>query len=995
MVLRSWLVNWHRHTHQVLGRVHKSHHRERQRSEFGSNTESLEQRCLLATIDLATLGTAGISMFGANAGDHAGGALSNAGDVNGDGYDDIFIGASGSAGAGGEKTNSGVSYIVFGGPTLPSNLDLLNLGTAGVTIYGATSEDLSGSAVASAGDLNGDGFGDLIIGAPLGDGPDESRIDAGETYVIFGSAALPATIDLGNLGAAGVTIWGAEALDGAGTAVSRAGDVNGDGFADFMIGAGEADGLDNLKDAAGETYLIFGGPTLQGTIDLGNLGTSGMTIYGADSADNSGVAISPAGDVNEDGFRDLLIGAPNAAGADNTQFGTGESYIVFGRALLPASLDLATLGADGITIFGIDANDQSGFSVAGSGDVNHDGFSDVIIGASKGDGANNSKNRAGETYVVFGGDLLPSVINLADLGSDGVTIFGVAAADLSGASVTMAGDFNADGFEDVLIGTGREVQSGDSRLSAGWSYVVFGGNALPETIDLATLDSAGIAINGVDLGDRSGLSVSRAGDVNADGFDDLLIGAPASDGDGNSQIGAGEAYLVYGSGNHTPVFTTPSSISVAENETAVITAIATDSDLPAQSVTYSISGGADQNKFSITSDGVLTFVAAPDFESPNDVSFDNIYVLQITASDGQGGVTNQSLTVTVTPVNEPPEFITSTTLSVTEFTTYVATVKAEDADLPAQPVTYSITGGADQARFAITSDGVLTFVTPPDFLMPADAGHDNVYDLLITASDSTGQATTEAFEVAVTSANFHVPVFTSSAAFNIFENSTAVGTVKATDQDLPAQTVSYLITGGADQFKFVITTGGVLSFVTPPNFEIPTDVGANNVYNIQVRANDGNGGMTVQQIAITVKDVDDAPRLALGGNTVSWVNRQAPVTILPLVNVTGGASVANGTLTITVNASGSARKITDQFFFPSMSALGSTTGAQYARGKLTLQIQLNGTVTSTQVQTFLRGITFSTKTTGLRQTTRSFSVTLANIGVPPSTITQVLNVRRR
>ncbi len=937
----------------------------------------------------------GITLYGVDADDQSGSAVSSAGDVNGDGYDDIFIGAFGGDGSGNGKTDAGESYVIFGGPAMPQTIDLANLGAAGITIFGANADDLSGSSIASAGDINGDGFNDLIIGAPASDGVDGAKPDSGQSYVIFGGSSLPTTIDLASLGSAGMIIYGAESFDGSGGSVSSAEDVNGDGISDLLIGAAGGDGSGNLKDSAGETYIIFGGHLLPATIDLGNLGLSGVTIFGADEADESGISVSNTGDVNGDGFDDIVIGAPGGAGADNTAMGTGESYLIFGGATLSATLDLATLGSAGITIYGVEAGDQCGISVSGAGDINHDGLFDLIIGANKGDGENNTKYASGETYVIFGTVSLPATINLATLGAAGMTIFGANASDFTGSSVSSAGDVNGDGYDDLLIGSGRDGQSGDSRLSVSWSYVVYGGASLPVTLDLGTLDTAGITINGVDLGDHSGQSVSRAGDVNQDGFDDLLIGAPTSNGDGNAVFSAGESYVVYGNGNHSPVFTSSTAVSVAENQTAVIIVAATDADLPTQTLSYSVTGGADQSKFSITSSGVLTFITAPDFESPTDTNADNIYFLQVTASDGHGGLTNQNITVTVTAVNEPPVFSTPATFNVTEDSTAVGAIVANDADLPAQPVTYTISGGVDQAKFSITSGGVLTFISAPDAQFPTDADANNVYNLQVTASDGGGGVSVQSIAVTVTSSNFHAPVFTSASTFSVAENTIAVGTTVATDSDTPVQTVHFSITGGADQAKFIITPLGVLTFVSAPDFENPTDAGANNVYNVQVTADDGNGGLTVQPIAVTVTDVDDAPKLTLGSNTIHWTNRQAPVLIIPLITVSGGSSLAGGTLTISVNAAGSSRKLSDVFAFPSSSGLGTTTGAHYANGLLTLQIQLSGSVSSSAIQSFLRGITFSTKSTGLKAATRSFHVTLANTGVPSSSITQTINVHRR
>ncbi len=170
----------------------------------------------------------------------------------------------------------------------------------------------------------------------------------------------------------------------------------------------------------------------------------------------------------------------------------------------------------------------------------------------------------------------------------------------------------------------------------------------------------------------------------------------------------------------------------------------------------------------------------------------------------------------------------------------------------------------DQARFAITSGGVLTFMAAPDFEAPTDADTNNVYLVQVTANDGNGGTTLQDLTVTITAVNDNAPVFTSSATPSVAENTTAVTTVTATDADLPAQTVTFSITGGADAGKFSITSGGVLTFVTAPNFEIPTDVGGDNVYDIQVTATDnGTGNLTdVQTIAVTVTDiapVNEAP----------------------------------------------------------------------------------------------------------------------------------------
>jgi hypothetical protein len=366
-------------------------------------------------VDLANLGSGGFRIDGIDAGDNSGRSVSGAGDVNGDGLADLIVGAYGADPFG--DSAAGESYVVFG-KSDSTPVDLVNLGGGGFRIDGIDADDFSGRSVSGAGDVNGDGLADLIVGAyradPGGDG------GAGESYVVFGKATT-GRVDLANLGAGGFRIDGIDAYDFSGRSVSGAGDVNGDGLADLIVGA---DGADPGGDGyGGESYVVFG-KAGSAPVELANLGSGGFRINGIDAFEHSGRSVSGAGDVNGDGLADLIVGA---YGADaGGLFRAGESYVVFGKAD-GTPVDLANLGAGGFRIDGIDANDSSGYSVSGAGDVNGDGLSDLIVGAFLADADGDSA--AGESYVVFGKSG-STPINLSALGAGGgFRIDGINAAD--------------------------------------------------------------------------------------------------------------------------------------------------------------------------------------------------------------------------------------------------------------------------------------------------------------------------------------------------------------------------------------------------------------------------------------------------------------------------------------------------------------------------------------------------------------------------------------
>lgn len=480
--------------------------------------------CALVGVQEITTATATIS---GNAGfEQSGWRVESSGDVNGDGYDDLLIAAH-TDGANGYQ--NGAVYLFYGGTGVAPLAGPIDVDLADAVFLGVGSRSYTGYRIDIAGDLDGDGHDDIVMGAPLAGNSDWR----GAVYVYYGGEAAELLSGSMTVNSADAIISGAADSDSLGRGAHGVGDVDGDGYDDLMVGAS---GVEWSGPQTGMAYLFYGGSGASLIAGTFSVLAADARFPAEGSGDQAGRSLADAGDFNGDGVGDFLVGVHSANNLHGYQ--AGNVYLFYGRT--PSTRWYGTqplAGADVIFVSESD-DDELGVHASGVGDVDGDGVDDILLGAHY---AGSSGAERGAAYLFYGRSGVDALSGTLGASSADLVVRGVNDGDQTGIFVG-GGDVNGDGFADFMIGSSGFFRAGIGNASA--AHLFYGrptrrtGSRLITQADFALLSSQANA--------EAGHGLSIGGDLNADGYDDIVVGAHGVNGAFSGSFGA--TYVFYGQG---------------------------------------------------------------------------------------------------------------------------------------------------------------------------------------------------------------------------------------------------------------------------------------------------------------------------------------------------------------------------------------------------------------------------------------------------------------
>jgi len=459
---------------------------------------------------------ANIVVYGPYEDDRMGWSMEPLGDVNGDGYDDL------STITNGPSIVDWSAFLVQGGSALPATIDLREASMEAGIFLSAFSR------IGSVSDFNGDGINEFAV-ARVGYDLDQV-FDVGLAFIGYGTETLPPVIELSEINAPGIKMVGHRPSEWVGNRIRTAGDFNGDGFDDVMI-----QGWQNRSSNIMEVIILFGGRELPQELSTENLDEHGIIITSAFSLDKLGDSLASVGDVNGDGLDDILIGA------DANPPGEDRAYLVYGSTDFPSLLNIGEIGARGVIITG--SGEQFGMDVSGLGDINLDGYDDFMVAAPGRD--SRGLNNSGAIQIIFGATDLPQLLDTEDLADHGITIEGTREDMILGIALSGRADLNGDIYPDFV--SRPSTYEDDIYVFPGGPKYSKPGHISVDDLEFFVIHNPGGGLNYP--------NVMRFGDINGDGYDDILIGhefASMPLPGGGKRDACGAVYVVFGGPERFP-----------------------------------------------------------------------------------------------------------------------------------------------------------------------------------------------------------------------------------------------------------------------------------------------------------------------------------------------------------------------------------------------------------------------------------------------------------